>query len=111
MGTAFIRGYRLHETLPSGPFLAVSDEYRERIPTGCDVRVVEGGRDGDLLSIDWLRMASPVVISIQARGGLAAPQSSDLFRALRDYCERYPELRVKWSSNLSKFLGFSLEEQ
>lgn len=108
MGAAFIRGYRLREKLPSGPFLAVSNEFRERIPAEFGVRVVEGKRCGTVLSIDWLRNESPVVDSIQKRGGLSAPQSSDLVEAIRDYCEKYPELRMKWSSDLSKFLGFSL---
>ena len=108
MGTAFIRSYRLHEKLPSGPFLATSDEFRERIPNKFGVRVVEGERYGTVLSVDWLRTRSPVVDSIQKRGGLSAPQSSDLFEAIRDYCKRYPELRLKWSSDLSEFLGFSL---
>ena len=110
MGTAFIRGYRLHEKLPSVPFLAVSEEYRERIPTEFGVRVVKGERYGTVLSIDWLRTESAIVDSIQARGGLSAPQSPHLFKAIRDYCEEYPELRVKWSTELSKFLGFCLEK-
>ena len=111
MGTAFIRSYRLHEKLPSGPFLAVSHEFRERIPTGFGVRVVEGKREETLLSIDWLRTENPIVGSIQERGCLSAPQSSDLFQVIRDYCDKYPELKMKWSGSLFKYLEFSLEKQ
>ena len=108
MGTAFIRAYRLHEELPSAPFLAVSDEHRDRIPTGFGVRLVTSKRDRSMLSIDWLRSESPLVSRIQAFGGLAAPQTEDLSRAIRDYCDTYPELREKWATDLRRFLGFSL---
>ena len=109
MGTAFIRSYRLHEGLHPGPFLAVSDEFRARIPTGFGVRTVKGRREEALLSIDWLRIENPIVRSIQERGCLSAPQSSELFQAIRDYCDKYPEL--KWSSNLCRYLDFSLEKR
>ena len=108
MGTAFIRAYRLHEGTPSRPVLVVSAEHRDRVPAEFECRDIQDDDNGILLSIDWLRTASPIVAEIQGRAGLAAPRTEDLGQALRNYCQRYPALRETWEADLRRFLGFSL---
>ena len=56
MGTAFVGAHRLHGDAPSGPFLAVSANHRDRIPVGVTVRSTESRKGESLLSIDWVRV-------------------------------------------------------
>ena len=68
MGTAFIRAYGLHGD-PSGPFLAVSANHRDRIPVGVTVRSTESRKGESLLSIDWVRTELAILSDIQRKAG------------------------------------------
>ena len=109
MGTAFIRAYRLNGETPSGPFMIVSEEHRDRVPNGYEVRSVQGKGKNTLLSIDWMRSECPTVARIQNAASLRAPKAGEAVQAIRTYCAEDPCVREKWSRNLRTLLSVDLE--
>ena len=110
MGTAFIRAYRLNGDTPSGPFLVVSAEHEDRIPSEFEFCSARGEGEHCLLSIDWMRIESPAVALIQDAASLRAPKVGDLIQTIKSYCAQNSYVYGKWSDNLRALLSVDLEE-
>ena len=108
MGTAFIRAYRLHGDAPSGPFLAVSANHRDRIPDGLTVRSTESRKGTSLLSIDWVRAELALLSDIQHRAGIDTPSPCELVQRIQGYCNQYECIRDKWSCCLRGLLDIEV---
>ena len=109
MGTAFIRSYRLNDVAPSGPFVIVSEEHENRVPSGFECRSARGKADRKLISVDWMRAESRAVARIQRAASLRAPKAEELVQAIRSYCAKYPTVRRKWSGHLGSLLSVDLK--
>lgn len=109
MGTAFIRAYRLNDEAPSGPFVIVSGEHGDRVPSGFECRTARGKGDSKLISVDWMRAEGPTVARIQGAASLRAPKAEELVHAIRSYCAEYPAVRGKWSGHLRSLLSIDLK--
>ena len=110
MGTAFIRAYRLHKEAPPGPFITISQRYRDRIPDTLPVRTVFGHTGEPLLSVDWIRAESELLRTISTQVGLNLPKPDDLKQKIKKYCETYPHIGEKWSSSLFKLLDVDINQ-
>ena len=109
MGTAFIRAYRLHGETPSGPYVALSTEHKDRIPPEFECRSARGRRGNALLSIDWMRADTPAVARIQDVASLQAPTVEELIQSIKSYCTKYPDTGCNWSDNLRDLLSVDLQ--
>ena len=109
MGTAFIRAYRLNDEAPSGPFVIVSEEHRNRVPGEFECRSAEGKGDSRLISVDWIRVDCPTIARIQGAASLQAPKAEELVQAIRTYCAEYLSVRGKWSGHLRTLLSVDLQ--
>ena len=106
MGTAFIRAYRLHETAPPGPHLAVPKHFHSRIPPDY---ILPGDEKMESLSIDWIRFKNSTLTEIQEVCEFWKPEPNELMQAIYNYTVRYPEIREKWL-NLSRDLLYAEAE-
>ena len=108
MGSAFIRAYRLHELALSGPFLSISQDATDRVPTGFPLRKPLDEASAGLVTVDWVRAESPLLSTMQEDAGIASPGTDELRRRMRDYCLHYPPLGEKWGPMLKELLDIEV---
>ena len=104
MGTAFIRAYRLCQSAPPGPFLIVPRCHRDRVPAYLFVREIQSPKNNQLLSINWIRAESELLLGIQQNADISTSSSDSLVQTIQDYCSRYTTIREKWKGYLGSLL-------
>ena len=108
MGTAFIRAYRFHNAGPSGPFLIVSENHRDRVPDCLPVLATRSCKGEPLLSIDWIQSKSALLSEIHEGADISTPSPSELVRKIQDYCNQDASIREKWHCGLRTLLGIEV---
>ena len=108
MGTAFIRAYRLQNSAPPGPFLTVPGYHRDRVPAWLSVREPQNPKNDRLLSIDWIRAESELLLGIQQNADISTPSSDALVQTIQDYCSQYTTIREKWGGHLGHLLDIKV---
>ena len=107
MGTAIIRAYHLNNHGPSGPFLTISENRRDRVPEDMDIR--ETGSNGKRIwSINWLQYESMLLSDIRDKTGISIPSAKDINQKMKEYCLQNPEVRDKWKDPLFQLLDIQV---
>lgn len=104
MGTALINAVALGKKSPSGALLTVAASESHRIPSQCVVhKIVEH----QLVAIDWVHSALPLVEELQQRAGLRKSQAEDLKSKFLAYFQT-AEVKDEWKANTNWYLSLGL---
>ncbi len=105
MGTALLRAYELDSACPSGPFLMISENDRDRIPDGLDVRETTSK---NTLSINWLQTELAELSTICQKTDIDLHSAETIRQKMKDYCSQNIDIGDKWRDPLLELLDIQV---